>query len=180
MSGLFRRPPPGHNPDPSYHDPGMVDPLVELVQPGGPYQYGEAILTDGAGSWTIAPTFRPYFVSFTLSHGVGSGEIVDCEHQGHSTAIIGFPVTLDLNLIGIAVALDKPPRAKHSYRIEIVQNLDKVVAVLEISERRRRFHTRNLSEQIKAGSELSCRVAHANGVKTSTFSSGIIAVELEG
>jgi hypothetical protein len=157
----------------------MVDPTVELTQPGGPYLYGEVILTDGAGSYTIAPTLRPYFVSFKIPSVVGTRETVDCEHQGVNTAVVGFPVTLSLNLIGIAVALNKPLRVKDVYRIEIVRDLAEVVAVLEISGRERRFHVRNLSESIPAGAELSCRITNEKGSKPSTFSLGLITVELE-
>jgi len=158
----------------------MVDPTVEIIQPGGPFDYGEAILTDGGGGYTIAPTLRPYFVGFKIPSGVGVDEMVDCEHQGVSTALVGFPVPLTVNLIAIAVSLDMSVRKGSSYRIEILRDLAEVVGVLKItSTDKRRAFRRDLSAPVQEGSELSARIVHVSGKRASTFSTGTVVVELE-
>jgi len=177
VSGLFKRTPksPKHIPT-----PGMVDPTVEIIQPGGPFPYGDVILTDGAGGYTIAPTLRPYFVSFRIPSKIEAGESVDCEHQGVSTAVVGFPVPLPLNLIAISVALDLPIDQGAVYHVEILRDLTDVIGRLRITPADKKCAVRrDLSVPVQEGSELSARVVHTSGKRLSTFSTGIVVVELE-
>ena len=158
----------------------MVDPTVEIIQPGGPFPYGDAILTDGAGSYTIAPTLRPYFVSFKVPSKIEAEGLVDCEHQGVSTAVVGFPVPLSLNLIAISVVLDAPVGKGAVYHVEILRDLTEVIGRLKITPAdKRRAVRRDLSVSVQEGAELSARVVHTSGKRISTFSTGLVVIELE-
>jgi len=161
---------------------GLVDPTVEITQPGGPYNYGEAILTDGAGGYTIAPTLRPYFVSFRIPSCVKTGGYVDCEHQGVITSTAGFVLTLPTNLIAISVSVDLVAETDHAYIIEIVKDPtgdSVVVGSLVLEPKERYAFRRDLSVELDAGDEIGARVVHGLGARDSTFSTGIIVAEFE-
>jgi len=182
MSGLFKS--PKTKVVVSGAAPGLVDPTVDLTQPGGPFVYGEGILTDGGGGFTIAPTLRPYFVSFRIPSRVRSRGTVACEHQGVDTSIAGFVTTLSVNLIAISVSLDAEVPVGHSYIVEIMKKSSgkaRVLASLKLepSDERQVFR-RDLSEPISAGAEIGARVVHLAGQVESAFSTGIVVIELEG
>jgi len=162
---------------------GLVDPTVEITQPGGPYGYGEAILTDGGGSYTIAPTLRPYFISFCVPTQVGVGASVDCEHQGVPTSLVGFPVPLATNLIAIAISVDAAVQDGHAYDVEILLDpagAAEVIGSLGIdADDKNSTFRRDLSVKLDAGAELGARVAQTKGWQASAFSVGIITIELE-
>lgn len=164
--------------------PGLVDPTVDLTQPNGPFPYGEAILTDGAGSYTIAPTFRPYFIGFRIPEQVTVGGVIDCEHQGVVTTTSGPVVTLHTNLIGISVSVSAVVRVGHVYEIEIVRDptgTPVVVAALTIdAEDGRTAFRRDLNVGLPAGVELGARVSQTSGKLDSAFVEGLIIAELEG
>lgn len=54
MSGVSRRPKQTIKPD-LFSSGILVDPLTELMQPGGPFPPGYVLLTDGMGGFVIAP-----------------------------------------------------------------------------------------------------------------------------
>ena len=161
---------------------GMVDPTVEITQPGGPFPYGEAILTDGGGGYTIAATLRPYLYDLRVPSQVGR-EHIDCEFNGVSTSTVGVILPLTTNLIAITVVVDVAVRKDASYVVEVVEDSvadPKVIAtlVLDASDVRKAFR-RDLSVEIKAGSELGVRVRQITGERPSVFSIGRVGIELE-
>lgn len=161
---------------------GLVDPTLEITQPGGPFPFGHGILADGAGSYTLAATLRPYFISFTLPAQVGIGATVDCEHQGVVTSTSGFIVPFAANLIAITISVDTAAQAAHTYDIEIVRDptgTPVVVGTLTLDPGERTDFRRDLSVAIAAGVELGARVIQTAGTLASVFSTGIIVAELE-
>jgi hypothetical protein len=186
MSGLFK--PKGELTgtavDPAGGGAGLVDPLTEITQPGGPFPFGDAILADGAGSYTITSTLRPYFISFRIPSQVGIGATVDCEHQGVVTTTSGFITTLATSLIGISVSVDAAIQASHTYDIEIIRDptgTPVVVGTLEIdSVDGRTTFRRDLSVAVTAGTELGARITQTAGTLASVFVAGLISIELEG
>jgi hypothetical protein len=164
-------------------DLGLVDPTVEIMQPGGPFPYGEAILTDGAGGYTIAPTLRPYLFSFKIPSGTGVGDTVDCEFNGIATSTVGLVLPLKTNLIAITVVVDAIVRKGCSYVVEILQDpVDNPTVVetlkLTVKDGRKTFR-RDLSVELKAGVELAARIRQTTGKTASAFSGGHVGVELE-
>jgi len=164
---------------------GLVDPTVELTQPGGPFDYGEAILTDGAGGYTIAPTLRPYFRSFRIPDQVPLGGIINCEYQGVLTTVAGAINPLVTNLIAITVVVGTAAiAAGTSYTVEIVRDpatAPTVIGTLVIDDGDgRSTFRRDLSVGIPAGVEIGARITQTAGASPSTFSEGIIDIELEG
>jgi hypothetical protein len=165
-------------------DLGLVDPTVEIMQPGGPYDYGFALLTDGAGSYTLAPTLRPYFLTFRLPRGVGVDESVSLHHHGVDTGRCGVPIPTTVNLIAISVAVDVKIRVGSAYVVEVFERKGdelKVIGTLEFATKDKRSALRrDLSEQINAGGELGVRIVHAKGRRAATFQEGLVTLELEG
>jgi len=186
MSGLYK--PKGELAgtavDPGGSGSGLIDPTVEITQPGGPFGYGDAILTDGAGGYTIASTLRPYLFSFKIPAQVGIGGTVDCEHGGVVTTSAGLVIPLGTNLIAITVSVDVAVQAAHTYDIEIVRDptgAPVVIGTLELdSADGRKTFRRDLSVGLAAGVELGARITQTAGTLASAFSEGLIGIELEG
>ena len=162
MSGLSRNKPP-EVVRPTGPTPGLVDPTVELTQPGT-YPYGDTLLTDGAGGWTIGPSFRPYYISFSIPDPVPKKGTVVCWHQGVSCANAGPVVMSSVNLIGISVSLGTTIKPKRAYRVEIFRQHEKleVLGVLEILKGDRGFR-RDLSVEVEEGSRLGARIIQVTG-----------------
>jgi hypothetical protein len=160
----------------------MVDPTVELTQPGGPFDYGEALLTDGRGGYTIAPSLRPYFLGYAIPRQLEQGEALACEHHGVDSTVAGFVVTLTLNLIGVSLNLNKSIRRGAAYQVEVLVGCSgkmRCIAKLDI-ERGATTFRRDLSEEIKAGQALGVRIRQTKGTKQSVFTGGLVGLELEG
>lgn len=159
----------------------IIDPLTEITQPGGPYPYGNAILTDGAGNYTIAPTLRPYIFGFTLVGGVPGGGLRFLDYQNTATSSAGLVLPFATNLIGITVAVDAV--AVNSYDIEILRDptaaAPVVLGTLALDTGERTDFRRDLSVAIPAGAEIGARMVLSAGAGASTFLAGIISVELE-
>jgi len=159
----------------------VVDPLVDVTQPGGPYDYGEAILTDGAGNYTIAPTLRPYLLGFTLRGPVPDDDYgLSADYQGISTARMGLVLPFQANLIAITLAVSEP--SKNSYVFEVVQEPAeeaKVLSGIVLEQGERKVFRRDLSVEIEAGSELGVCARLEGGEGSSFFDAAIIGVELE-
>jgi hypothetical protein len=185
MSGLNRTTPTDPGPVRQHtRIEGLIDPTVELTQPGGPFPYGEALLTDGAGGYTIAPTLRPYLITFRYSKstGIAPGTAAYCDHQGVLTDLLGIPIPFAANIIGVGVALSHPTEAAQTFLVEIFQIMDHanvVFATLEIGSNVRRSFRRDLSVALASGAELGARIRHTAGAGSS-FTKGIVSVELEG
>lgn len=164
---------------------GLIDPTVELTQPGGPFPYGDTLLTDGAGSYTIGPTLRPYLITFHFSKltGVTQGGCDYCDHQGVLTDLIGVPLPFGANIIGIAVAMSHPTEKNHRFLVEIFKIMDHaniVIATLDVGPGVRRAFRRDLSVALEAGAELGARLRHTVGETVLPFTKAIVSLELEG
>jgi len=160
----------------------MVDPTVELTQPGGPYPYGDALLTDGAGGYTIAPTLRPYLLTFSIPGRLGHNEQRACLHQGVDSLVSGVVLTTAANLIGLAVSVDQPVHVG-AYRVEALLLTDdgpRLLGAVDLDGGKRRNVEVGLNIPISAGSEVGVRVLQTAGNLDSPFSTGIVTVELEG
>jgi hypothetical protein len=159
----------------------IIDPLLELTQPGGPFPYGHAILTDGGGNYVIAPTLRPYIVGFTIVGGVPGGGLRFLDYQNVATLSAGFVLPFAANLMGISVAVDTV--AVNSYNIEILRNptvaAPIVLGTLSLDTGERTDFRRDLSVAIPAGAEIGARMVLSAGAGASAFLSGVVSVELE-
>lgn len=163
-------------------DSALVDPTVGITQPGGPFPFGYGILADGAGGYLLAPTLRPYFLGFAIPTSVGAKAVVGCAHHGIDTTEVGLVVTLPLSLTAISVSVDAKNRARHRYLVEVISHdgdSQVVLATLKFSTGRCAFRA-DLSKAIKAGSALGVRIRSVTGTRTSTFSRGLVLLELEG
>lgn len=179
MSGLFKQPSKGQGPNPfDGRSLGMVDPTVELTQPGGPFPYGEGLLTDGAGGYTIAPTLRPYLLSFAVPGRVYAGERLSCQHHGLDSTDVGFVTMFDSNLIGLSISVNQAVLEGNTYKVCVIVE-GEVRSTLELKQRDRAFR-RDLSEPIPAGSMIGVYVEQGASVGDSAFSAGIVGLELEG
>lgn len=74
MSGVSRRPKKPIAPD-LFSSGILVDPLTELMQPGGPFPPGYVLLTDGMGGFIIAPSSTGTVVR-RYTGEVGTGSVV--------------------------------------------------------------------------------------------------------
>jgi len=160
----------------------LVDPTLEVTQPGGPFPVGDAILTDGLGGYFIGPTFRPYLLSFSLPAGIDAGGTVNCEHQGVNTSVAGIVIPFATSLIAITVSVDTAVKVAHAYDIEIVSNpagKPVVLATLSLQPQKRTHFQRNLSVAVEAGTELGARITQTSGTLASAFSTGLVSIELE-
>lgn len=185
VSGLNKQPAVGPTIESRIPQIGLVDPTVELSQPGGPFPYGEAILTDGAGGYTIAQTLRPYLITFCFSKytGVTLGGCDYCDHQGMSTDLIGVPIPFGANIIGVAVSLSHATKDDHRFLVEIFKIMDRtniVIATLDVGPDVRRAFRRDLSVELEAGAEVGVRLRHTVGETLLPFTKAIISLELEG
>lgn len=160
-------------------DEGMVNPTVELTQPGGPYDYGESLLTDGTGSWIIAPTLRPCYLTFSIPDVPLSDQCVG-QHQGIYSDLAGVVMMAPTMIIGISVALEQSAK-DDPLVVEVFERTDSDISVIaELPVRGRKSFRRDLSVTVNAGAELGVRlVATFGGVGELAFP-GVIAVELEG
>jgi len=159
----------------------IVDPLIGITQPGGPYPPFHAILTDGMGGYTIEPTLRPYFLSFKLPckpdvfgiPAVASG----CEHQGVDTSRVGIVLPLATNLIAISVSVyrDDPLGHDGKLTIEIFSHKSGVIASLEVNAGEPRCFRRDLNEKIPAGDVIGARLVSTYDYRHI----GIVTIELE-
>lgn len=185
MSGLNRQPSNVRRVEQHTRVEGLVDPTVELSQPGGPFPYGEALLTDGAGSYTIGPTLRPYLLTFRFSNptGVALTGCGYCDHQGVLTDLLGVPLPFAANIIGIGVSLSHETKKGQGALVEvfrIMEHANVVVAVLSVEQEMRSAFRRDLSVDLPAGAELGVRLRHVAGEQVLPFTKAIVSVELEG
>ena len=184
MSGLFK--PTGASPggvgDPTSAGGVIVDPTVEITQPGGPFPSGHAILADGLGGYTIDSTLRPYFLSFNLPGQVGIGGTVFCEHQNVDTSSAGVIIPLASNLIAISVSVDTAVAAATDDAIEVLSDpagAPSVLASISLDTGERTDFRRDLSVAVIAGTELGVRFVQTTGAAPSLFVTGIVNIELE-
>ena len=174
MSGLFK--PTGSSPggvgDPASAGGVIVDPTVEITQPGGPFPVGHAILADGLGGYSIASTLRPYFLGFKLPAQVPLSSSVFCEYQSVATDSAGVIIPLATNLIAISVSVDAAVAASTSYDVEILSDpagSPSVIASLSLDATERTDFRRDLSVAISAGTELGARFTQTTGSAGSLF-----------
>jgi hypothetical protein len=160
----------------------IVDPIIELTQPGGPFPMGHALLTDGLGGYMLDSTLRPYLLSFGLNNRVPANGSTNCSYQGVDTSKVGLVIPFESNLIAISIAINIELSAKDSYTVEIFGrrgNAGKTLGQLVLVPGNRTAFRRDLSVEIPAGTELGARVIHTMGNSDSVFTSGLISIELE-
>lgn len=151
-----------------------VHPTIDLTQPGGPYPYGDAIIADGAGAWIIAPTLRPYLLSFSLTEPIEVGETLVCQHQG---ANVGFTTMLVTRLVGLSITTNEDLEPGSRF-VAIVLIDGEAVGELGI-EKGRKAWRRDLDHALPVGSTIEVAVMHAAG-RGSSFDQTVVGVELEG
>lgn len=157
-----------------------IDPTTELLQPGGPFPAGHAILTDGFGCFTIAQPLRTYMLSFTLGSSISQGGYIWCDYHGISSESAGVVIGRSIRLTTITCSLNTVDSG--SYVVEVLsdhKNNDTPVATLEIGAFKRLYYSRNYNVLLIEGSELSIRIRQTVGQRPSTFSDGIVTIELE-
>lgn len=179
MSGLNKQPPRQTGQAPVA---GLIDPTVELTQPGGPFPYGETLLTDGFGGYTIGATLRPYTISFRIPRSVEPAGTVPCEHQGVSSDLVGVPIPRSANLVSIVAVVDHPVPPPFRYAIDVIV-LDggspRVVASVEIGAAKRRWLVDGFSVEIDSRFEVGVQLRHLAGDGVSPFTTGLVVLEME-
>lgn len=179
MSGLNKQPPRQTGQAPVA---GLIDPTVELTQPGGPFPYGETLLTDGFGGYTIGATLRPYTISFRIPRSVAPAGTVPCEHQGVSSDLVGVPLPRSANLVCIVTAVDRPILPPFRYAVDVFvidEGSLQVIASVEIGAAKRRWLVDGFSVEIDSRSEVGVRIRHLAGGGISPFTTGLVVLELE-
>lgn len=158
----------------------LIDPTLEITQPGGPFPYGYSILTDGAGAYVIAPTLRPYILGFSVAGGVPDGGTRYMDYQNVATSFVGVVLPLATNLIAITVAVDVIDA--NTYDVEIVSDptgAPVVLGTLTLDPGERTDYRRDLSVAIPAGTELGARLVRTVGAGASAFGAVAVSIELE-
>lgn len=183
MSGLNKRivPRPSEPLDNDNKSSIIVDPTIELTQPGGPYPVGYALITDGMGGYTIDSTLKPYFVGFTLVSSVPPNSSVYCLHHGISSGEVGVVTTVPATIVGISISLNVAVDKNECYVVELIDDpIDKneVIAKFDLTYGKRKHFRRDLSIRIDAGTEMSVIVRNTSDAE-SPFNTGLINIELE-
>lgn len=93
----------------------LVNPLIELTQPGGPYPSGYTLITDGYGGYAIVQ--QPDVFSFTADYN-GRPPVLNavciCEDGRVSVADAAAPT---VNVIGFVTSVDTPVIGKCQVKV---------------------------------------------------------------
>lgn len=88
----------------------IVDPTIDIAQPGGPFPVGHAILADGMGGYTIDAPYRPYLLSFYLAaQQMAPGWELPFKFNGVDTTKLGPSLPFDCHIVGYSATVNIDP-----------------------------------------------------------------------